>query len=141
VRITAAEVHWLKDMWGRQWQHPPNELGERSLLEPDCTLVDEQEVTSLFGGEFADQVFALVPGPWHGPIASGYGFHLVRISERQAAQPRPFDEVRAQVLDEWQRSQQARASAQFFAGLLQKYDLVVEESVRPLLGPLAEMVR
>jgi hypothetical protein len=65
----------------------------------------------------------------------------VRISERQAAQLRPFDEVRAQVLDEWYRSQQARANAQFFAGLLQKYDVVVEESIKPLLGPLTEVAR
>jgi parvulin-like peptidyl-prolyl isomerase len=243
VRITAAEVHWLKEMWARQWQRPPNEqelrgivadyvkeallareartlgldendtvvrrrlaqkleflvqdtarlaepredelrqlydtnraryqtparlsfthiffkteaaarqgleelathsaaeLGDRSLLESDYTQVDEQTVTSLFGGEFAGKVFTLDPGQWHGPIASGYGFHLVRLRERQAAQPRLFDEVRTQVLDEWHRSQQAKASAQFFAGLLQKYDLVVEESVKPLIGPLAEVSR
>jgi hypothetical protein len=65
----------------------------------------------------------------------------VRIRERQAAQPRLFDEVRTQVLDEWHRFQQAKASAQFFDGLLQKYDLVVEESVKPLIGPLAEVSR
>jgi hypothetical protein len=243
VRITAAEVHWLKDMWAQQWQRPPNEqelrgivadyvkeallareahalgldendtvvrrrlaqkmeflvqdtarlaepgedelrqlydasrtryqtparmsftqiyfktaaaarqgldelmthsaaeLGDRSLLEGEYARADEQTVTSLFGREFADKVFALEPYQWHGPVASAYGFHLVRISERQAAQPRPFDEVRAQVLNEWQRFQQARANAQFFAALLKKYDLVVEESVKPLIGPLAEVVR
>ena len=243
VRITAAEVHWLKEMWARQWQRPPNEqelrgliadyvkeallarearalgldendtvvrrrlaqkleflvqdtarfaepredelrqlydasraryrtparlsfahiyfkteaaarhglealatssaaeLGDRSLLERDYAHADEQTVTSLFGGEFASQVFALEPGQWHGPIASGYGFHLVQISERHVAQPRPFDEVRAQVLDEWQRAQQAKANAQFLARLLQKYEVVVEESMKPLLGPLTEVVR
>jgi hypothetical protein len=65
----------------------------------------------------------------------------VRISERQTAQPRLFDEVRTHVLDEWHRAQQARASAQFVTGLLQKYALVVDESVKPLLGPLAEVPR
>jgi hypothetical protein len=66
---------------------------------------------------------------------------LVHIRERQAAQPRPFDKVHPQVLDEWHRSQQAKVNAQFFAGLLKKYDLVVDESIKPLLGPLAEAVR
>jgi parvulin-like peptidyl-prolyl isomerase len=243
IRITAAEVHWLKETWARQWQRPPNEqelrglvadyvkeallarearemgldendtivrrrlaqkleflvqdtarlaepseeelrqlydmsraryqtprrisftqiyfkteaaarqgleelatrsaaeLGDPSLLENAYTQVDEQTVTSLFGRDFADRIFALELDQWHGPITSGYGFHLVRISERQAAQLRPFDEVRAQVLDEWYRSQQARANAQFFAGLLQKYDVVVEESIKPLLGPLTEVAR
>jgi hypothetical protein len=243
VRITAAEVNWLKDTWARQWQRPPSdqelrgivadyikevllarhahelglaendpvvrrrlaqkmaflvqdtarlaepgadelrqlyddnraryqtparisfsqlyfktetaarqgltalaagdtaEIGDRILLEREYTRADEQTVASLFGDAFAARVFALEAGQWHGPVASGYGFHLVRISQRREAQPRPFDEVRPQVLDEWHRSQQAKAKAQFFAGLLQQYDLVVEESIKPLIGPLAEVVR
>lgn len=28
-----------------------------------------------------------------------------------------------------------------FAELLKKYDVIVDESIKPLLGPLAEMVR
>jgi hypothetical protein len=31
-----------------------------------------------------------------------------------------------------------QTSTLFFAGLLQKYALVVEEGMKPLLGPLAE---
>jgi parvulin-like peptidyl-prolyl isomerase len=117
------------------------EIGNCILLEPEYSLADEQTVASLFGDAFAARVFSLEPGQWHGPVASGYGFHLVRISQRQAAQPRPFDEVRPQLLDEWYRIQQARAKAQFLAGLLKQYDLVVEESIRPLLGPLTEVLR
>jgi hypothetical protein len=66
---------------------------------------------------------------------------LLWISERQAAQPRPFEEVRAQVLDEWHRARQAQANERFFAALLKKDDVVVEESVKPLIGPLAEVIR
>jgi hypothetical protein len=136
-KTEAAARHGLEDLS----THSVDELGDRSLLERDYTQADEQTVTSLFGGAFASKVFTLEPGQWHGPVASGYGFHLVQISERQAAQPRPFDEVRAQVRDEWQRVQQAKASAQYFARLLQKYDVVVEESLQSLLGPLTEVVR
>jgi parvulin-like peptidyl-prolyl isomerase len=81
------------------------------------------------------------PGQWHGPLASGYGVHLVRVDARQAGQERPFAEVRAQALDEWQREQQEKAGKQFFARLLKKYDVIVEDSVKPLIGPLKAGVK
>jgi hypothetical protein len=146
ARISFTQIYFKTEAAARQGlaelaTHSAAELGDRSLLERDYARTDAQTVTSLFGREFADKVFTLEPGQWHDPVASGYGFHLVRISERQAVQPRPFDEVRAQVLDEWHRSQQAKANAQFFAALLKKYDLVVEESVNPLIGPWTEVAR
>jgi hypothetical protein len=114
----------------------PVDLGDRSLLERDFTDVDELAVASQFGREFAHGVMALEPGSWHGPLASAYGFHLVRVSEREVAQTRPFGEVRAQVLEEWHRTQQAKANEQFLAALMKKYDVVVDESVKPLIGSL-----
>lgn len=116
---------------------PASALGDRTMLESDLKDADQQIVTAMFGSDFAGKLFTLEPGRWHGPLTSGYGYHLVRISDHQPGQPRPFTEVRAQVLEEWQRSQQARANEQFYAGLLKKYDLVVEESVKPLIEPIA----
>lgn len=98
-------------------------------------------MASIFGPEFAARVFVLEPGRWHGPVASSYGFHIARVSERQSVAPRSFDEVRAQVLQEWYRAEQAKAREKFFAALLKKYDVVVDASVKPLIGPLAEAVR
>jgi len=117
------------------------ELGDRTLLERDYAGVDGQTVTSLFGPEFSDTVFALEPGEWQGPVKSGYGFHLVRVSAHQAAKPRPFEEIRAQVVEEWQRERQSQANKQFFASLFSKYDVQLDESVKPLIGPLTEVMR
>jgi parvulin-like peptidyl-prolyl isomerase len=136
-RTEAAARRGLEDLVKRN----PSEVGDRSLLERDHAGVDGQAVTSLFGGEFAEKVFALETGKWQGPVPSGYGYHLVFVRERQSAQLLPFDEVRAQVQEEWHRLQQAKAGEQFFAGLLKKYDVVVEESIKPLIGPLAEVTR
>jgi len=141
ARISFAQIYFKTEAAARQGmdelsKRSPVELGDRSLLEREFTGADEQAVASQFGREFAHGVMALEPGSWHGPLASAYGFHLVRVSERQAAQPRAFEDVRAQVLDEWQRSQQARANDQFFAALLKKYDVVADETVKPLIGPM-----
>lgn len=144
ARMSFTQLFFKREATARQGlddltTHGATERGDPTLLADTYTRADEQTVTNLFGREFADTLFALEAGPWHGPIASGYGFHLVRISERLAAQPRPFDEVREQVLDAWHRKQQAAANERFFAALLKKYDLVVEASIKPLIGPLAEV--
>ncbi len=119
----------------------PDELGDPSMLERDHAEADAQAVTSQFGDAFNREVFGLDAGPWHGPVASSYGFHLVRVNSRQDARPRPFEEVREQVLQDWQRVEQTKAGQRFFAELLKKYDVVVDDSVKPLVGPLAGTAR
>lgn len=119
----------------------PDELGDPSMLEREHAEADERAVASQFGDAFGREVFGLETGQWHGPLASGYGFHLVRVSARQDGQPRPFAEVRARVLEDWQRDQQAKASEQFLDGLLKKYDVVVEDGLKSLIGPLPVALR
>jgi parvulin-like peptidyl-prolyl isomerase len=110
------------------------QTGDRLLLELEFSDVDAQTVANAFGPDFERAVFALEPGAWRGPIRSGYGLHLVRVSTLQAAQARPFAEVRGLVLEEWRREQEKLAAAQFIARLRNKYELVVDESVKPLIG-------
>jgi len=146
ARLTFMQVYFKNEAGARRGMQEivkrnPAELGDPSLIEREYARADAQEVGAVFGPDFAGKVFALDPGRWHGPLASSYGFHLVRVNERQAVEPRPYGEVRDQLLEEWHRTAQARAREQFFAGLLKKYDVVVDASVQPLIGPLAEAVR
>lgn len=146
TRISFMQLYFRTVTGARQGldeieTRPAATLGDPSLLERDHSGVDELAVASAFGPDFAGKVFALEAGRWHGPIASGYGFHLVRVAERQAARPRPFDEVRAQVRDEWLRREQAKARERYMSALMKKYNVVVEESVKPLIGLLARAGR
>jgi PPIC-type PPIASE domain len=95
-----------------------------------------QTVAERFGGQFAGAVFALAPGGWHGPIASSFGLHLVRVTEVKPARQREFSEVEPQVRERWRDEQQREASEQHYASLLKKYGVVVDDSVKPLIGPL-----
>lgn len=114
----------------------PENLGDRLLIESEFHQVDKPTIASLFGRDFADAVMTIEPGAWSGPIASGYGLHLVHVSELTPAARREFAEVKAQVLERWREEQEREARAQYFASLLKKYAVVVDESVRPLVGPL-----
>lgn len=113
-------------------------LGDRTVLESEYEGIDSQGVASVFGKEFSERVFPLPTGEWQGPIASAYGFHLVLIRERQDPEVRTFEEVRPQLVEEWQRIRQEEARKQFYAELFQKYEVVADDSVRSLIGPLAQ---
>jgi hypothetical protein len=119
-------------------QNPSMQVGERSLLPRENAQADEQTVANLFGQQFASEIFTLEPNGWQGPVVSAHGFHLVHIHDAQPEQMYAFEEIRAQVLDDWYRAQQARASAQFLAALYKKYDVIVDKGIAPLIGPLGE---
>ena len=118
--------------------HPPA-MGDRFLLPSEFEDESEQELTGLFGDDFTRHLFALKPEAWSGPIASGYGVHLVRVSTLHGGEMRSFSETRAQLLKEWRYDQEKAAKDRYLAGLRKKFDVVVDDSVKPLLGPADRM--
>ncbi len=54
---------------------------------------------------FADAAFALAKGEVSEPVKSAYGFHLIKVDEIKAGQVKSFDEVRAQLEQEYRRHQ------------------------------------
>jgi hypothetical protein len=114
----------------------PATLGDRLLVDAEMRDADERAITAQLGPDFARAVLALPPGAWSGPIQSGYGLHLVWVTEQTPARQRAFADVKAQVLERWRDEQQRESSARYFASLLKKYGVTVDASVQPLIGPL-----
>ena len=112
------------------------ELGDRLLIEPVLHDADEASIAAQFGSAFASKVAALAPGAWQGPIESAYGLHLVRVEKIVPAEQRDFAEVRSQVLERWRAEREREQGERYYAALLKKYELSVDESVRSLVGPL-----
>jgi hypothetical protein len=117
------------------------ELGDTSLLPRVVTDSDEQTIAGQFGAEFAHTVVAIAPGVWQGPVESEFGQHLVLVTARDAGRPRAFEEVRAELLDEWQREQEVAAKNAYFAGLLRKYDVRATAGTQHLLGPAMALLQ
>ena len=143
ARISLTQVFFREEAAARQGlidvaAKSPAELGDPTLLQSEYVDLDEQAFADALGPDFATRVRDLEPGVWHGPVASTYGFHLVRVDERRAAALRPFEEVREQVVRDWQYAEGLKAEEQFFAALLAKYELDVDASVAPLVAPLLE---
>lgn len=110
-------------------------LGDRLLIRSELRDETEQSVSGTFGPDFARSVFALEAGSWSGPVQSGYGLHLVRISAMKEASVPPLSEIRERVTAEWRREREAKARERYLAELRKKYDVVADEEVRALIGP------
>jgi hypothetical protein len=114
----------------------PAAVGERLLVDPEIRDADPQAVSGQFGAAFSRAVFAMPQGEWHGPIQSGYGLHLVRVSAKTPERVREFAVVRQQVLDRWRDARQREDDEKYFASLLKKYDVVLDERTKAMMGRL-----
>lgn len=119
----------------------PGRAGDSTLLPGELLDADEQTVSGDFGAEFAKAVMKLPPGEWHGPVASAFGQHLVRVTERRESAARPFDAIREALVEEWRRRGEADAKELYFKGLLGRYDIEATDSVRPLIDPALATLR
>jgi hypothetical protein len=115
----------------------PEEQGDRLLLGNTFSDQDEQALTNLFGTSFARTLLDLPVGQWSGPVESGYGLHLVKVTAVSPPQARPFSAVRERLAEEWRRERQEVAQAELVEGLVRKYRVVADPAVRPWLGSLA----
>ena len=101
-------------------------LGDPSLLPVEMPLTSLKSVGHMFGSEFADAVGNAKTGVWIGPIASGFGLHIVRVSERQEGRVPALTEVRDVVLREWSNHKRKQLEAERLAALLSRYEVTVE---------------
>jgi len=109
----------------------PVELGEATMLPREMPLTGPGEIGRVFGEDFARQVARLEPDRWAGPLQSGYGWHLVRVSLRSAGGPQPLAEVRDAAQREWQAAKSREAVDATYAKLRAKYTIVLEGPARP----------
>jgi hypothetical protein len=115
----------------------PDTIGDRSLLPATAAAVAVDRLAREFGEEFARSVGALPVGDWSGPVASGYGVHLVRVTSRTPGRPATLDEARAAVERDWESDRRAQAKADYFEKLRLKYDVVIDADLSRRAGPAA----
>ena len=107
----------------------PSSRGDRFMLQHEYAQRPEPDVARLFGARFASSVVELEPGGWRGPIESGYGLHLVRVTERLEATIPALSDVRDRVVEDFQYEQRRKANESIYTSLRARYRIEVEEGV------------
>jgi hypothetical protein len=86
------------------------------------TAVDPVEARKLFGDTaFVMALASAKPGSWTGPFQSGYGWHLLRVTDRRDASPASLEEVEPELRSAWLREARENAAAARIAALVRAY--------------------
>ena len=99
-------------------------LGDPFMLQRSYAARSAREIGNLFGTAFAEGLAALEPGDaWQGPIASAYGWHLVRLEARSSAYLPAFNDVANRVANDLNSERREQANDAYYANLLQRYEV------------------
>jgi hypothetical protein len=101
-------------------------LGDTTLLPAEMPLTSLKSIGHTFGSAFADAIGKAEVAAWTGPIVSGFGLHVVRVSERQEGRVPALSEVRDAVMREWANNKRKELEKDRLAALLKRYEVTVE---------------
>jgi hypothetical protein len=102
----------------------PSLQGGPSLLPGRWPASPRSVVDGSFGGGFFDALAALPRGVWAGPVDSGYGPHLVRVTAFTPRSVPTLDAVRDAVTADWRAERRATVSAERMDALMAGYEIV-----------------
>ena len=104
-------------------------IGKASLLPQRLTQVPADLVARDFGASFAEALERTPIGTWTGPIEGSFGFHFARVMARTPSRVPPLEEVRGQVVREWENERRQRARDESYAKMRAKYNVAIEATV------------
>jgi hypothetical protein len=138
-RITFEQLVFASEATAQKWivsmtaegtpdsDHPP--LMRSRLLE-----LDQQALAQQFGQDYAKALFSAEPGSSLGPFPSQIGFVVALVEKFDSARTVPFDEALPQLRETWQTREQNRLTQEYFDGLFDRYEVVMDDSVDRLMG-------
>ena len=103
----------------------PDLLGDSTMLNHNYQSLRTRDIARSFGREFADNITALTPGNWSGPVQSRLGLHLVFIYDFQQGRQPGLDEIRPLVEREYMVQRREEIQKQASRALREKYEVVL----------------
>jgi parvulin-like peptidyl-prolyl isomerase len=97
------------------------------MMQYDFVQETPFEVERLFGNDFAEQLFRSDINSWQGPIRSGYGLHLVRISEKIDSRMPELASVIDNVRTDLMFEQKKMMNEEIYKKFKERYEIVVED--------------
>jgi peptidyl-prolyl cis-trans isomerase C len=142
AHLSFSQIYFSKDKRGQQAEQDARaaletlqkagadssvaaDYGDRIMLESTFRDRSIDDIGRDFGEKFADQLEGLMPGQWYGPFASGYGLHLVFISDIKPPAVRTLQQVSEQVKTDYLSELRKQANEKVFEKFRERYQINV----------------
>ncbi len=103
------------------------EKGDSFMMQYDFVQETPFEVERLFGKSFTEQLFKSEINTWQGPIESGYGLHLVRISEKIDSWMPELASVIDKVRTDLMFKRRQKMNKEIYERFKERYEIVIED--------------
>lgn len=113
----------------------PERVGHPTMLPAAGKDVGLDALALDFGGDFAASLQTVPLGAWTGPVKSGYGIHVVRVTERTDGALPPLGAVRDAVAREWESSRRTEAREAQLKELRRRYRIDIEADLAAASSP------
>jgi hypothetical protein len=101
-------------------------LGDPFLTGQVVTAADAARLRRDFGAGFETVLVELPSEQWSAPVASPFGLHLVRVTEREPFRPAPLAEVIEQLRRDYTLAQREERNREALAQLRARYRVEFE---------------
>lgn len=101
-------------------------IGDPTMLPSSLPLTRLASVADTYGPEVSEAARKAPLGQWLGPAQSGFGFHLIRVTERLPGRIPSLAEVRDAVRAEWTQAKRREVEDRQLADMLQSVEVVIE---------------
>lgn len=105
------------------------EAGDAHILQHQFVNQSDWEIERTMGRRFLQGLEEIQTGNWQGPIVSGFGLHLVYISESIEGDISRLGEVRDQVFRDWSARKRKQFNEAFYEKLRERYKVTIETPV------------
>jgi peptidyl-prolyl cis-trans isomerase C len=103
----------------------PLELGTTIALPSSMTGASRTEISRQFGETFVAAINPDQIGEWQGPVRSGFGHHLVRVTAHDMGDAPQLADVRQRVENDWRAATLAEREERAFAILRAAYSVEI----------------
>ncbi|OZA93191.1 MAG: hypothetical protein B7X57_05835 [Erythrobacter sp. 34-65-8] len=126
VRYSFDQRWFAEQDTARSALPSPDPRGEPISLPPAMEGASRREVDERFGEAFRTALDAAPVGQgWHGPVASGFGWHLVQLRARETGEVPPLAEIRDRVEADWRTATSAARKEEAYRLLRDSYRITV----------------
>lgn len=99
---------------------PPADLSHLNIYYQKLSI---QNIRKEFGLDFAEQFQDVKTKSWYGPIASGYGIHVLYIDNIQQSQIADYNQVKDQVLEVYEKDLVQQYNESVYDSVLENYSI------------------